>query len=187
MSSRPAIFLDRDGTLNHAVGFVNHPSLFLLYPWAVEAVHLINRSGFLAVLTTNQSGIGRGFFGEPLVRDLHKRLEERLAERGARLDGIFFCPHRPDDANCGCRKPKPGMVEQASKELDIDLARSFVVGDSYSDLEMGWRVGARAALVMTGYGKGSYEMHRHQRLRSPDVVAPNLYSAVVEILTGGGS
>jgi D-glycero-D-manno-heptose 1,7-bisphosphate phosphatase len=181
MGSRPAVFLDRDGTLNELVGFVNHQDAFRLYPWAAEAVRLVNRSGYLAVLVTNQSGVARGFFKEDLVGIVHARLEEMLHEAGARLDGVYYCPHG-HSGTCTCRKPQPGMLLRAEKELDIDLSRSYVVGDSYADMELAWNAGARAIFVLTGYGRGAYEHHRKQWARLPDVVAPNLFAAVAEVL-----
>lgn len=186
MSGRPAIFVDRDGTLNQAVGFVNHASLFRLFPWSMEAIRLINRSGFLAVLVTNQSGVARGLYTEELVKQVHARLNDALAEAGARLDAIYYCPHGVA-GSCDCRKPKPGMLLQAEQELDVDLARSYVIGDSGSDLETAWNAGSRAALVLTGHGRGNYEHHRDKWPRQPDVVAPNLYLAVAEIVWGAGS
>jgi D-glycero-D-manno-heptose 1,7-bisphosphate phosphatase len=178
--------LDRDGTLNEPVGFVNHQSLFRLFPWSVEAIRLINRSGHLAVVVTNQSGVARGLYTEELVHQVHDQLQKTLADGEAHLDGIYYCPHGVK-GDCECRKPKPGMLLQAQKDLDVDLARSIVVGDTYADLEMGWNVGARAALVLTGFGRGSYERQRSDWARQPDWVAPNLYSALMEILWEAGA
>ena len=181
MSNKPAIFVDRDGTFNKLVGYLSDLDAFELYPWSHEAIRLINRSGFLAVMVTNQSGIARGIFSDDLVQTVHSRMTEMLAGADARLDGIYYCPHGTS-GNCVCRKPKPGMLEQAQQDLQIDMSRSWVVGDSYSDLEAAWNSGARAALVLTGYGRGNYEHHRDHWQRQPDIVAPNLYSAVVEIV-----
>jgi D-glycero-D-manno-heptose 1,7-bisphosphate phosphatase len=185
MSGRPAVFMDRDGTVNEPVGFINHISLFRLFPWSVEAIRLVNRAGFLAVLVTNQSGVARGLYTEELVEEVHSRLNDMLDEGGAHLDGVYYCPHGLA-GGCDCRKPKPGMLLQAERDLEVDLARSYVIGDTYSDLEMAWNVGARAALVLTGYGRGNYEHHRHQWARQPDKVAPDLYAAVAEIVREGG-
>lgn len=188
MTVRPAIFLDRDGTLNAPVGFVNHVSLFKLFPWSVEAIRLINRSGFLAVLVTNQGGIARGLYSEELLTEVHGRLQAELAAAGARLDSIYYCPHYPHGEgpyriDCECRKPKAGMLRRAAQELSVDLAGSFVVGDTYSDLETAWSVGARAFLVLTGFGRGNYEHNRHRWPRQPDHVAENLFEAVSEIVS----
>ena len=181
MSSKPAIFVDRDGTLNELVGYLNHLDAFELYPWSHEAIRLINRSGFLTVVVTNQSGVARGIYSEELVQAVHSRMTEMLEGADARLDGIYYCPHGTS-GDCECRKPKPGMLEQARQDLDIDMSRSWVVGDSFSDLEVAWNAGARSALVLTGYGRGNYEHHRNHWSRQPDIVASNLYSAVAEIV-----
>jgi D-glycero-D-manno-heptose 1,7-bisphosphate phosphatase len=173
--------MDRDGTLNESVGFVNHISMFRLFPWSVEAVRVVNRAGFLAILVTNQSGVARGLYTEELVGEVHSRLNDDLEEGGARLDGIYYCPHGLTES-CECRKPNPGMLLRAETELGVDLSRSYVIGDTYSDLEMAWRVGARAVLVLTGYGRGNYEHHRKEWARQPDVVAQNLFAAVTEIV-----
>ena len=182
-SSKPAIFLDRDGTLNEPVGFVNHASLFRLFPWTVDAIRLINREGYLAVVVTNQSGVARGLYTEELLSEVHEEFEKTLAGAGAHLDGIYYCPHGPIGSACDCRKPKPGMLHRAEKDLGVDLSRSVVVGDSYSDLELGWNVGARSALVLTGFGRGYLEHQRSGWARQPDWVAPNLYSALMDIFS----
>lgn len=181
MSGKPAIFLDRDGTLNEPVGFVNHISLFRLFPWSTEAIRLINREGFLAVIVTNQSGVARGLYTEALVQEVHQRLEATLSESDAHLDGIYYCPHAPLQETCDCRKPRPGMLRRAEQDLGVDLSRSVVIGDSYTDLEMGWSVGARSALVLTGFGRGYYEHQSAQWTRQPDWVAANLYAALADI------
>lgn len=180
---RPAIFFDRDGTLNEAVGYVNDESRFHLYPWAVEAIRAVRDEGYLAVLVTNQSGVGRGFFGVDLVEALHGYLRERLREAGTDLDGLYFCPHRPSEG-CSCRKPAPGMLSSARDELDVDLERSWIVGDSYSDLEAGWAAGAKSALVLTGFGAGTWKRERKAWARQPDLVAPDVHRAVCSILWG---
>ena len=184
MSGKPAIFLDRDGTLNESVGYVNHPSRFRLFPWTVDAVRTIRDEGFLAVLVTNQSGIGRGLFTEEVLHLVHDELRGVLEQAGTALDGIYYCPHEPDQ-RCECRKPKPGLLRRAERELGIDLSRSWMVGDGISDLEAAWSVGARGALVLTGFGRGNWEYEKQRWARLPDVVAPDLHQAVCRILWGG--
>jgi D-glycero-D-manno-heptose 1,7-bisphosphate phosphatase len=150
--ARPAIFIDRDGTLSHEVGYVNHLSRFRLYPYAVDAVRLINRSGFLAVVVTNQAGVARGYFPESLVHEVHGALRAALEKGGARLDGLYVCLHHPSVGDppyrqdCDCRKPRPGLLRRAETELGVDLRRSWMVGDRRNDLEVAWNAGARAAL-----------------------------------------
>jgi D-glycero-D-manno-heptose 1,7-bisphosphate phosphatase len=185
----PAAFLDRDGTLNEEVGYLNHIDRLRLFPWTAEAIHKLNRAGVPAVVVTNQSGIGRGYFPEQLVRQTHDRIAELLASQGARIDAFYYCPHHPEArideyrVACRCRKPAPGMVEQAARDLHLDPLRSCVVGDTGRDLELAFKVGARAVLVMTGYGRGNYEYRRHEWARHPDLVVENMLEAVDRILT----
>jgi D-glycero-D-manno-heptose 1,7-bisphosphate phosphatase len=186
VSATPAIFLDRDGTLNESVGYVNHPSRFRLFPFSVDAVRLIREEGYLAVVVTNQSGIGRGFYSEQLVVTLHAEFQSRLETAGAKLDGIYYCPHAPSDG-CECRKPKAGMLLQARDELDIDLAASWIVGDNHTDLEAGWAAGTRAALVKTGFGEGTLENESSRWPRQPDLVGNDVYRVLCDIFWGSVS
>jgi len=189
--ARPAIFMDRDGTLSHEVGYVNHISRFRLYPWAVEAVKLVNRSGRLAVVATNQAGVARGYFPESLVGEVHASLNATMEGGGARLDGIYYCPHHPTVGeppyrlDCDCRKPRPGLLRRAASDLGIDLARSWVVGDRLGDMQLAWGVGARGALVKSGYGLGELAYDAPRWDRQPDLVAEHLLDAVLAILEGG--
>ncbi len=180
-SPRPAIFFDRDGTLAEEIGYVNHISRFHVLPWAAEAVRRVNQAGWMAVVVTNQSGIGRRMFPESLVKEVHRLLDQKIKEGGGTLAGIYYCPHSPNDT-CGCRKPKPGLMLRAAEELGIDLKRSFLISDRYIDVEMAHSVGSRAALVMTGYGLGEWEHHRETWPRQPEVVAANSLEAVEEVL-----
>lgn len=185
MSGKPAIFLDRDGTLNQSVGYVNHASRFRLFPWTVEAIRTIRENGYLAVMVTNQSGVGRGLFDEEVLDDVHRRFREILTDADTKLDGIYACFHRPQDG-CECRKPKPGMLLRAEKDLGCDLARSWMVGDNRSDLEAAWSVGARGALVRTGFGEGVFRHQVKDWPREPDLVASDLHRAVCSIVWGTG-
>jgi D-glycero-D-manno-heptose 1,7-bisphosphate phosphatase len=185
---RPAIFIDRDGTLSHEVGYVNHVSRFRPFAYAADAIRLVNRSPFAAVLVTNQAGVARGYFPESLIEQVHASLRETLAAGGATLDGIYYCPHHPSAGappfrrDCDCRKPRPGLLHQAAADLDLDLARSYVVGDRHGDLLLAWKVGARAVLVKSGYGLGELTYHAPSWPRQPDLVAENLLEAVARIL-----
>lgn len=187
---RPAIFLDRDGTLSHEVGYVNHPSRFRLYPWSVDTIRAINKAGWLAVLVTNQAGVARGYFPETVVHQVLGKLREEMEAGGARFDGIYACLHHPSVGEppyrkeCDCRKPKPGMLHRAEKELGADLSRSWMVGDRHGDLQVAWNVGARGALVRTGYGRGELEHLSPGWKREPDLVAANALEAVERILGG---
>jgi D-glycero-D-manno-heptose 1,7-bisphosphate phosphatase len=178
-----AIFMDRDGTLLDEIGYMYHSGLYRALPWTTGAVRRINESGMRAVLITNQSGIGRGYFPESTVHEVHRILHRDLAEEGAHLDAIYFCPHRPDE-NCGCRKPRPGMLLQASLEMKIDLSRSFMIGDRYSDIKAGAAAGAKSILVCTGDGRKEIEQYGSISDIQPDYIAENLLHAVEAILSG---
>ena len=190
--SRPAIFMDRDGTLSHEIGYVNHASRFQLFPWAVDAVRLVNRAGWAAVLVTNQAGVARGYFPESVIHEVHARVQAALAAGDARLDGLYVCMHHPSAGeppyrqDCECRKPRPGMLLRAQRELDLDLARSWVVGDRHGDLQVAWNAGARGALVKSGYGLGEWVHHAPRWPRQPDLVAEHLLEAVERILFAEG-
>ena len=159
--TRPAIFLDCDGTLIEEVGdgFLRTTADLVLYPWSAGAVKRINDAGLLAVVVTNQSGVARGFFGEPFLDEAHRVLNEQLAGSGARIDAFHYCPHHPAAAvdryrvACQCRKPEPGLLLRAARELGVDLERSWMVGDTWRDVEAGHRAGVRSLLVMSGQGR----------------------------------
>ena len=189
MSANPqsAIFIDRDGTLNEDIGYVSSPDQLTLYPWAAEAVRLINKAELKAIVITNQSGIARGIYTEETLNAIHQKMIEELAMQGAKLDGVYYCPHHPKigDARyrieCDCRKPKTGMLDRAAREQDIDLSRSFVIGDKASDINLALNAGARAALVMSGYGRDT-QAHPDLFPCEPTFVAETLLDAVRLIL-----
>jgi D-glycero-D-manno-heptose 1,7-bisphosphate phosphatase len=184
VTSRPAVFIDRDGTLTEEVGYVNHPSRLQLLPRAGEAIRRLNAAGVAAVVVTNQTGIARGYFSESVLHAVNESLRAQLARVGARLDGFYACLHQPSEgeapyrAQCECRKPKPGLLLRAAEELGLDLARSTMVGDKASDLVAARTVGAGAVLVLTGYGRGEWEYRRERFEVQPDHVAADLLDAV---------
>jgi D-glycero-D-manno-heptose 1,7-bisphosphate phosphatase len=178
---RRAVFLDRDGTIAEEVGYLNHLSRFQLYPFAAEAIRRLNLEGFAVIVVTNQSGVSRGFFPEELIHRVHDRMVAELAVAGARVDGIYYCPHHSGIA-CTCRKPLPGMLERASEDHHLVFDGSFLVSDRYADIQMGQGVGCRSILVLTGYGRGEYEWNREKWPRQPDTVAENLLAATDVIL-----
>lgn len=181
---RRAVFLDRDGTIGEEMGYVNHIDRFQVFPYAAESIRQLNQAGIPVIVVTNQSGIARNIFPESLMHEVHRKMVADLAADGAWIDAIYFCPHKSEDT-CECRKPKPGLLERAAREHSLDLSASWVVGDRYADLEMGHAAGARAILVMTGYGRGEYELHRNSWPRQPDALAGNLRDAVRQILQIG--
>jgi D-glycero-D-manno-heptose 1,7-bisphosphate phosphatase len=175
--------MDRDGTVSEESGYMYHAGLFRPFPWTGEAIRKINESGMKAILTTNQSGIGRGYFKEEAVNEVHQILQAHLAQSEAHLDAIYFCPHTPDD-QCECRKPKPGMLLRAARELDLDLGRSYMIGDRYLDVRAAYAAGVRSVLVCSGDGSG--EMAKYAGLPGPQphFVADNLLHAVEAIFSG---
>jgi D-glycero-D-manno-heptose 1,7-bisphosphate phosphatase len=163
------------------LGYLNHASRFHLYPFAAAAIRRLNEAQIPVVVVTNQSGVGRGYFPESLVRQVHQQMVAELAAQGASLDGIYYCPHVSAD-NCECRKPRLGMLEQAARELRLDLEKSFVVGDRYGDVDLAHRARARGILVRTGYGAGELEWHAANWDIQPDYVADDLEKATDWIL-----
>ena len=184
---RVAVFLDRDGTINEEMGYINHIDRFVLIPGAAAAIRSINESGLQAVVVTNQSGVARGYFPKELIDQVHQKMSDLLEEEGAFLDGIYTCTHAPPNKGepdgCGCRKPKIGMMQQAAQELNLDLEKSYVVGDRVKDVEMARKAGAKAILVLTGYGKGELEFLGPSSKVQADFVAKDLAEAVEWILS----
>lgn len=180
----PAVFLDRDGTICKEVGYLAYPDQLELLPGSVEAIAQLNRSGIFVIVTTNQSGVARGYFTEADVAAVHRRLHELLAASGARLDAVYYCPHHPEKGaepyrlDCECRKPKLGMIHRAQRDLPIDLDLSYVVGDKLSDIEFGKAAGLRTILVRTGYGAEEEKKINGEQGRQPDFIADDLLSAV---------
>ena len=174
--TRPALILDRDGTVIEERHYLSDPDGVVLLPGAGEALREARRLGLDLFLVTNQSGVGRGYFSLDRLGEIHQRLTELLAAEGVELDGIYFCPHTPDD-DCPCRKPRPGMIEQAAAENGFDPRRAFVVGDKLCDVDLGRAVGATTFLVRTGYGAKEAE---DPRVR-PDHVVDDLRGVVVTI------
>lgn len=172
---RKAVFLDRDGTIARDVPYCPRPEDFELLPGVPEAIRLINESGLLAVVVTNQSGVGRGYFTEETLLRIHHKMVTKLERYEARLDGIYYCPHHPDDG-CDCRKPKTALFRKAAADLKIDLSQSFVVGDMPLDIDAGRAIGARTVLVTTD-PKGSKNINSQ-----PDFTADSLQEAVRWIL-----
>jgi D-glycero-D-manno-heptose 1,7-bisphosphate phosphatase len=185
---RPAIFLDRDGTVTEEVGYVNHLCRAQLFPWAPKAIQMLKSTGLPVIVVTNQSGVGRGYFTEELIAQVHQKIQDELAANDTTVDAYYYCPHHPSAAlesyrqDCRCRKPSTAMPEEAAKRFSIDLRASYMIGDTYRDMQMGFNIGARTILLMTGYGRGEYEHHRDRWSRMPDLIAENLLEASEEIL-----
>jgi D-glycero-D-manno-heptose 1,7-bisphosphate phosphatase len=188
----PAVFIDRDGTLNEDCGYIADPKDLVLYPFAGQAVRLLNDNGVKAIVVTNQSTVARGYCSEQMIEVIHGKLRDELQKEGAHLDAVYYCPHHPEvgeaqyQIDCCCRKPKAGMLHQAAREHNIDLGRSFVIGDKTLDIEMAKSVGARGVLVLTGYGHDSVRRLESKALQ-PDLISENILDAIKTILAGNHS
>lgn len=186
---RPAVFIDRDGTISEEVGYVNHPSRFRVFPYSSAAIRILNDAGWLAIVITNQAGVARGYFSEDVIHKIHDQLTRDLQNESARLDAIYYCPHHPSVGEppyrleCDCRKPRTGLIQQAAKDFEIDMAASWMAGDRYGDLELARNAGLRSALVLSGYGRGEWEYQSHAWQHRPDLVSENLLEAVKSIVT----
>jgi len=188
---RIGVFIDRDGTLNEERDFLRHPEDLRLVDGAARAIKTLNKLGVVTCVISNQSGIARGFFSEADLAKIHSALEQKLQAADARLDRIYYCPHHPTEGipryriDCECRKPKPGMLRMAEREFNIDLSRSFVIGDKLDDISAGIAVNATTILVLTGYGRKSHEMAVGGQV-TPDMVVPSLTEAVAFIVEQAG-
>lgn len=184
--SAPAVLLDRDGTLIEDHGYIGRVDRMELFPHAIEALLVLQRAGFRLVLVTNQAGVARGVFPESFLAEAHGWLRDRFAAGGVRFDGIYYCPHHPDATlpeyrlRCECRKPRPGMALQAARDLDLDLSRSFVVGDKWLDMGLANASGARGVLVRTGYG-AMEEANPKTDVRA-DAIVDHVHAAATWIL-----
>jgi D-glycero-D-manno-heptose 1,7-bisphosphate phosphatase len=182
-----AVFLDRDGTLVERSHYPSRPEHLRLYPGIAAPLAALRRAGFRLVVITNQSGIARGYFTEADLDRMHAYLRAELAARGVELDAFYHCPHHPDGQvaglamRCDCRKPAPGLLLRAARELGLDLARSWFIGDILDDVEAGARAGCRTALVDLGT-----EPAPQSALRQPDFVARDTAHALAIILGAEG-
>ncbi len=178
-----AVFLDRDGTVNEEVGYLTDLEKLRLIPGAGAAIRRMNDAGFKVVLVTNQSGVARGYFPEERVHEAHARLGRMLNAEGARVDAVYYCPHHPKAGTshytmeCDCRKPKTGLVDRAVKDLDIDIRHSYMVGDKWSDVELGQRAGLSVVLVESGFAHDDPGNIRPAQVRDPDFIARSLSEA----------
>ena len=187
-TKQPAVFLDRDGTINEQMGYINHISRFVLLPGVGRAIRKLNEQKIPVVVVSNQSGLARGYFPASLLDEVNQKMEQQLAAEGAHIDGLYICPHHPEAKEekyritCNCRKPKIGLLKQAAADLNLDLTRSYMVGDRWSDLKCGVAAGATSILVLTGYGRGDQQYIGPQQEIQPAMVAENLNAAVDWIL-----
>ncbi len=174
IQTKPAVFIDRDGTLIEEVNFLSRVEDLEVFHFTPKAIELLKARGFLIIVVTNQSGIGRNIYDEPAMHAIHEQMQHQL---GNSIDAFYFCPHLPCDG-CECRKPGLGMLEAAQRDFDIDMERSWMIGDKKIDVETGFKAKIRTVLVRTGYGS----RHVNELERSPDIVAINLLNAVELLL-----
>lgn len=190
MIPRPAIFLDRDGTILDELGYLADPEAARFLPAALEALARLASTSLPIVVLTNQSGIARGILDETILREIHARMEREILETGGRVDAFYHCPHHPEigpepyRADCDCRKPRPGMYLRAANDMGLDLAHSFAVGDTLRDLEAARRAGVpHLLLVLTGKGASTLETSRAELARIGARCAPDL-DAAADIILG---
>lgn len=185
---RPVVFLDRDGTINYDAGYINHIDSFIMYPYAAQAIRMLNVNNFLVVIITNQSGLARGFFNEETLNNIHNKMIEDLKKQGATIDGIYFCPHDPNakvekyKAICSCRKPETGLIDMALKDMNINRSKMYFIGDKHSDIMAGYNSGCKTIMVKTGYGKGDLINKSSSWVVKPDKIADTLLDGVKLIL-----
>lgn len=180
-----AVFLDRDGTINEDVSYLSNVADLRILPNAAQAIKKINQTGLKAIIVTNQSGIARGYLNEKILNDIHDSLKGLLAQSGAKLDGIYFCPHHPEEC-CACRKPETAMIKAAASDFDIDLSRSFMIGDKTSDIYLGHKAGLITILTLTGSGRETLE-EMEKKGEKADYVARDLLEAVEWIIMNIGN
>ena len=187
MMKKRAVFLDRDGTINRDVGYPNSYDMVEIYPYSFSSVKKINEAGFLAVIVTNQAGIGKGFIEEKSLHEIHRRLRLDFAKKKAFFDGIYYCPHYDQSEipeyrrACSCRKPNPGMAQQAVRDLNIDTTKSYMIGDKVEDILFGLNIQATPILLLTGFGQNSLPKLLDKGIE-PAHVAETLLDAVDWIL-----
>jgi len=178
-----AAFIDRDGTVIKEKDYLCKIKDIELFPQTARALKLLKGAGFKLILVTNQSGIGRGYFSEKKLLQVHAALEKILSKKGVKFDAIYYCPHAPEAA-CGCRKPNLGMVKLAEKKFNIDLKRSYSIGDHKGDFMLGKKMGGKGVFVLTGHGKSEYKKLSDDPLSPrPDKVEKNIYSAAKWIVS----
>jgi D-glycero-D-manno-heptose 1,7-bisphosphate phosphatase len=177
----PAVFLDRDGTINEEMGYINDLSRLRILPGVATALKFLKSYGFKLIVISNQSGPARGYFPKELVFETNELLQKRLMKKGVSIDDFFICFHHPEE-NCSCRKPKPGLILQALKKYSIDLERSYLIGDKIIDIETARNAGIKGILVLTGYGKGELKYVAPQKGIFPYFVAKDLESAAEFII-----
>ena len=191
MKKNVAVFLDRDGTINEEVGYLDNLAKVKIIPAAFEAIRLININAMKTVVISNQAGVARGLFSEEFVNITNEYLQTALRGKNAIIDKFYYCPHHPTEGigqyrqKCNCRKPASGMLLRAAEEMNIDLEQSYIIGDRYNDIEAGKKVGVKGVLVKTGFGQSLLQDDGPDRLtpqNKPDFIAADILEAIQLIL-----
>lgn len=183
---RKAVFLDRDGVIcENRDNYVKSSQEFVWIPGAKKALSRLRSHGYITVVITNQSAIGRGIISRRTLEEIHERMGEEIAETGGKIEKVYYCPHKPEDG-CSCRKPEPGLLLKAAGDLKLDLRTSYLVGDAITDIEMGHTVGSRTIMVKTGKGLSELADKNRWKIR-PDYIAQDLSEAVDLILKLGSA
>ncbi len=182
-----AVFVDKDGTIVVDVGYLSDPEKLKLLPYTSSAIKMFNEANFKVFVISNQSGIARGYLSEDILQTIDKKLQKELLKNGAYVDGIYYCPHHPEEGiypyrgECECRKPQPGLINKAAFEHGLDLCASYVIGDKGSDIETGKRAGTKTILVLTGKGKETLNGGELKGMK-PDHISENLHDAAKWII-----
>lgn len=176
-----AVFIDRDGTINVDVHYLDYPDKFEMYPGVGNGIKKLKENGFKIIVITNQSGIARGYLTEKQLSNIHERMEKEFQKFDVVLDGIYYCPHHPDD-NCNCRKPKTGLFEKAINEHDIDVKQSYMLGDKILDVGAGKKIGVRTIIIPEPQVREELIYKKNECENNPDYVADDFMDAVEWIL-----
>jgi len=180
-----AVFLDRDGTIVEDIGYLNSPEQIKFIPGSIEAIKILNEAGYKVIVITNQAGVARGLVTEDMLQTIDKVMHKNILNGGGHLDALYYCPHHPEHGVypyrqvCECRKPHTGLIKRAMRDQNLDLSKSFMIGDKASDVEAGKRAGTKTVLVLSGRGKES----KKDLKEKPDHIANDLLDAVKWVLS----
>jgi len=175
-----AVFIDRDGTINVNVGYLDNPDDFQMYPGVAEGIKLLQENGFKIIIITNHSGIARGYYTVETLKRIHERMLKEFYDKGVTIDAIYYCPHHPDD-NCDCRKPNTLLFEKAIEEFNIDISKSYIIGDRMLDIEAGFKMGLKTILIPER--KKQVEEEKKKSKIKPDFESNEFYKGVLWILS----
>ena len=174
-----AIFLDRDGVINKEVSYLSDPEKFEFIEGSIEALKILKQKRFLLIIITNQAGIAKGFFTKETLTAIHNKMKRILKKNSIQLDDIYYCPHHPEfSGSCDCRKPNPGMILKAQSKYNINLTKSYMVGDTLKDIQTGIAARCKTVLVLTGYGN---EEQKKIGTIAPDMIFKNLKEFAINI------